>query len=119
MKLEDGTAELVAGGRVATIERIASKWTALTEVDPALMPSIGVASNRDAHDIGVSIRQKLQEAGKIGRDKIEIDVLMRGESGLHNMRLAIGDKVRVFNRVWLKGRARTAISPATATRSRS
>ena len=103
IKIEDRTAELVAGGRAPTIERIAAKWTELTDADPTLHPTIGTASNRDAHDIGVAIRRKLQEAGKVGTDKIEIEVLQRGETGVHKLPLAEGDKVRVFNRVWVDG----------------
>ncbi len=103
MKLEDGTAELVAGGRGATIERVASKWIELNETDPTLRPTIGVASNRDAHDIGIVIRQKLQAAGKVGPDIGAVAVLMRGETGLQQMPLAEGDQVRVFNRIWVNG----------------
>ena len=43
-----------------------------TAADPTLVPTIGVASNRDAHDIGVAVRQKLQEAGRIGPDQVSV-----------------------------------------------
>ena len=99
MKLEDGTAELVAGGRAAAIRRIAEKWHELTLAGRE--PTIGTALNRDAHDIGTAIRQRLQDAGTIGPDRVELDVLRRGEAGVHPMPLAEGDKVRVFNRIWL------------------
>lgn len=103
LKLEDGTAELVAGGRGPTIRKIAEKWQEVAEADPTLQPTIGTASNKDAHDIGVAIRQKLQEDGKIGPDKITVPVLSRGETGVHPLPLAEGDKVRVFNRVLADG----------------
>ena len=103
MKLEDGTAKLIAGGRDATIAAIASKWHELTKANPILKPTIGTASNRDAHDIGVAIRRQLQADGKVGPDQIEIGVLQRGETGVHPLPLAEGDKVRVFNRVWVNG----------------
>ena len=103
MKLEDRTAELVAGGRDATVQRIAARWMDLTEADPTLKPTIGTANNRDAHDIGVAIRKRLQETGAIGPDKIPLNVLRRDEAGEHPMPLAVGDKVRVFNRVWVDG----------------
>jgi hypothetical protein len=99
MKLEDGTAQLVAGGRDKTIDRIATEWMTRTQADPTVVPTIGVASNRDAHDVGFAIRQKLQEAGRIGPDHISVPVLMRGEPGTHHLPLAEGDQVRVFNRV--------------------
>jgi hypothetical protein len=104
MKRDDGTAELVAGGRLPTIQRVAAKWMELTQADPTLTPSIGVATNRDAHDIGVAVRKQLQDAGNIGPDKIDLQVMMRGEDGLQKMSLAQGDKVRVFNRVVLADR---------------
>jgi AAA domain/TrwC relaxase len=103
MKLKDGTAELVAGGRPATVQRIAAKWHELIVADPSLRPTIGTMTNRDAHEIGVATRKRLQDAGTIGADKIELGVLRRGESGVHPMKLAEGDKVRVFNRVWVDG----------------
>ena len=75
-----------------------------TAADPTLLPTIGVATNRDAHDIGVAVRQKLQEAGRIGPDLATVSVLLRGEPGVHLMPLAEGDRVRVFNRVTLPDR---------------
>ena len=99
MKIEDGTARLVAGGRGPTIERVASEWVARTTADPTLVPSIGVASNRDTHDIGVAVRQKLQEAGRVGPDQVSVPVLLRGEPGIHQLPLGEGDRVRVFHRV--------------------
>lgn len=103
IKLEDRTAELVAGGRVATVERIAAKWHALSEADPTLKPTIGTTTNHDAHDIGVAIRKRLQDTGAIGPDKIQLNVLRRDVAGVHPMPLAVGDKVRVFNRIWEDG----------------
>ena len=102
LKREDRTAELVAGGRAATIRRIAEKWHELTL--EGREPTIGTALNKDAHDIGVAIRQRLQEAGAIGRDAVELPVLRRGEADVQPMPLAAGDKVRVFNRIWLDRR---------------
>jgi hypothetical protein len=110
MKLEDRTAELVAGGRSATVQRIAAKWLELAEADPTLQPTIGTATNRDAHDIGMAIRRRLQDAGAIGPDKLELGVMRRDAAGnraregrIHPMALAEGDKVRVFNRIWANG----------------
>lgn len=103
MKLQDGTAELVAGGRAPTIRKIAATWQDRTEADPTLQMTIGTASNKDANDIGIAIRQGLQEAGKIGENKITVPVLMRGETGPQPMALAEGDKVRVFNRILADG----------------
>jgi hypothetical protein len=103
MKLNDKTAELVAGGREATIQRVAAKWQEMAAADPAAPPTIGVASNRDAHDIGVAIRRQLQASGAVGPDQFELPTLQRGEPGLHKLGLAAGDRVRVFNRVWSDG----------------
>jgi hypothetical protein len=64
---------------------------------------MGTASNRDAHDIGVAIRKRLQDAAVVGPDKIQVNVLRRDEPGVHAMPLAVGDKVRVFNRIWADG----------------
>ena len=103
MKRKDGTAELVAGGRDPTIKRVADKWMALTTTDPTLQPTIGVATNRDAHAISVAIRHQLQDAGTIKPDQHVQPVLMRGEDGPVDLALAPGDRVRVFNRIWSDG----------------
>lgn len=103
MKLEDKTAELVAGGRDATIKRTAEKWMALTKEDPTLQPTIGVVTNRDAHDIGVAIRRELQAVGRIEADQFSLPVIMRGETEHQKLALAVNDRVRVFNRVWVDG----------------
>ena len=101
LKLEDRTAELVAGGREPTIARVAAKWAELME--GGVEVTIGVATNKDANDIGLAIRSRLQAAGKIEPDQIVLSVLLRGETGVQKLPLGVGDRVRLFNRVWSGG----------------
>jgi TrwC relaxase/AAA domain len=102
MKRKDGTAIAVAGGRAATIAQVASLWRDRVEArgrEADFRLTISAPTNRDAHDIGVAIRQQARDMGQLGADKAVIRVAMRGETGLQPLALAAGDKVRLFNKV--------------------
>jgi hypothetical protein len=102
MKQEDGTAILVAGGREATIRRVARLWVErhnANREDPAFRLSVSAPTNADAREIGVAIRTELQKAGHIGPDVKIIQAIDRiGDTS--EMKLAVGDRVRVFDRVY-------------------
>jgi hypothetical protein len=102
MKREDGHAIAVAGGRAATIQRVAALWRERVEArsgDTDFKLTISAPTNRDAHDIGMAIRQQARNMGQLGEDQAVIRVAMRGETGLQPLALAAGDRVRLFNRV--------------------
>ncbi len=102
MKREDGHAIAVAGGRAATIAQVASLWRERVEArggEKNFRLTISAPTNRDAHDIGLAIRQQARELGQLGADKATVRVALRGETGLQPLALAAGDKVRLFNRV--------------------
>ena len=102
MKREDGRAIAVAGGREATIQRVAALWRERIEVrggEGDFRLTISAPTNRDAQDIGLAIRQQAREMGQIGGDKATVRVAMRGEKSLQPLALAPGDRVRLFNRV--------------------
>jgi hypothetical protein len=102
MKREDGHAIAVAGGRAATITQVASLWRERVEArggEENFRLTISAPTNRDAHDIGLAIRQQARELGQLGADKATVRVALRGETGLQPLPLAAGDKVRLFNRV--------------------
>ncbi|MFL5289031.1 MAG: hypothetical protein ACJ8AW_50775 [Rhodopila sp.] len=101
MRREDGHAVAVAGGRHETIARVASLWRERVEArgeDPDFRLTISAPTNRDAHDIGVAIRQQARDMGQLGEDKAVVRVAMRGEKELQPLPLAAGDRVRLFNR---------------------
>ena len=102
MKREDGHAIAVAGGRAATIAQVASLWRDRVEArgkEENFRLTISAPTNRDAHDIGVAIRQQARELGQLGADKATVRVAMRGETALQPLALAAGDRVRLFNQV--------------------
>jgi hypothetical protein len=102
MKRADGHAIAVAGGRAATIQHVASLWRERVEArggDTDFKLTISAPTNRDAHDIGVAIRQQAREMGRLGADKATVRVALRGEKDLQPLVLAAGDRVRLFNRV--------------------
>jgi hypothetical protein len=103
MKREDATAELVAGGRDATLKRAAALWRERMEargMDPEFRLTVSAPTNRDAHDLGLAVRAEMRAMSRLGEDKLTIEVAAADGSGLQSLALAVGDKVRLFNRVF-------------------
>ena len=101
MKQQDGTAELVAGGRQATVQRVAQLWRERIEAnraDPEFKLTVSAPTNADAREIGAAIRAELRRAGRLGPDATVLDATDRvGET--YRLPLAVGDRVRLFDRV--------------------
>ena len=102
MKREDGSALLVAGGREATIQRVARLWVERQNANrehPEFRLSVSAPTNADAREIGIAIRTELQSSGHIGPDVKIIQAIDRiGHT--YEMKLAVGDRVRIFDRVY-------------------
>jgi hypothetical protein len=101
MKQQDGTAELVAGGRQATVQRVAQLWRERVDAnraDPEFKLTVSAPTNADAREIGTAIRAELRRAGQLGPDATVLDATDR--MGLtYTLPLAAGDCVRLFDRV--------------------
>jgi ATP-dependent exoDNAse (exonuclease V) alpha subunit len=101
MKQQDGTAELVAGGREATLARVASLWRARIEANsdnPEFKLMVSAPTNADTREIGAAIRAEQRQIGQLGRDLTTVDAVNpQGER--YELPLAIGDQVRLFDRV--------------------
>jgi hypothetical protein len=101
MKREDGTALLVAGGREATVQRVARLWRERVEAnrgDPGFLLTVSAPTNADAREISAAIRTERGRLGEIGPDMTTIDVTDRNGDN-YRLALAIGDRVRLFDRV--------------------
>ena len=101
MKQHDGTAELVAGGRQATVQRVASLWHERLEAhrdDPEFKLTVSAPTNADAREIGAAIRAERRRAGEIGEDAKILDATDRN-GDIYKLALAVGDRVRLFDRV--------------------
>jgi hypothetical protein len=102
MKRQDRTAELVAGGRDRTIQRVAALWRERTEAnvaDPEFKLTVSAPTNRDAREISLAIRDQMRAMGWLGPDQITIRAA-DGTGELRNLPLAPGDRVRVFDRLY-------------------
>ena len=101
MKQQEGTAELVAGGRQATVQRVAEIWReriAANQDDRDFKLTVSAPTNADAREISAAIRAELRRAGRLGRDATALDATDRnGET--YKLPLAVGDRVRLFDRV--------------------
>ena len=69
MKQQDATAMLVAGGREATVQRVARLWRERVEAnraDPGYTLTVSAPSNADAREIGAAIRAERRRLGELG-----------------------------------------------------
>src|SRR5277367_537087 len=101
MKQQDGTAELVAGGRQATVQRVARLWCERLEAnrgDPEFKLTVSAPTNADAREIGAAIRAERRRAGELGADAKVLDATDRN-GDTYRLALAVGDRVRLFDRV--------------------
>jgi len=95
MKREDGTAELVPGGREEVIRRAAEAYMAAcgrAANDPGYTVTVSAPSHADAHEISLAIRALRREAGQVGRDVVVVDA-MDGTGRQYAMALAPGCSV--------------------------
>jgi hypothetical protein len=95
MKRADGSAILVAGGKEATIDRVAKLWAERMEAnkdDPNFTLSVSAATREDARLVSVAIRRELQSAGKVGPDLIVVQAANNaGEK--YEMPIGVGDRI--------------------------
>ena len=101
MKRAGGTALLVAGGWDATVQRVAQLWHDRVQAnkdDPAYRLTVSAETNVAARDIGMAIRAIRQKTGEIGADQMVVSATDRS-GATFRLALAIGDQVRLFDRV--------------------
>ena len=101
MKQQDGTAELVAGGRQATVQRVARLWRERLEANRAnhgFKLTVSAPTNADAREVGAAIRAERRSMGELGHDAKILDATDRNGE-VYKLALAIGDHVRLFDRV--------------------
>jgi hypothetical protein len=101
MKQQDGTAELVAGGRQATVQRVARLWRQRLEAnraDPGFKLTVSAPTNADAREIGAAIRAERRRSGELGEDAKVLDATDRN-GDTYRLALTVGDRVRLFDRV--------------------
>jgi ATP-dependent exoDNAse (exonuclease V) alpha subunit len=94
MKQQDGTAELVAGGRQVTVQRVASLWHERLEAnrdDPEFKLTVSAPTNADAREIGTAIRAERRRAGRLGDDVKITDAIDRN-GDTYKLPLAVGDR---------------------------
>ncbi len=98
MKRQDGTAEMVPGGKADVIERVAAlvkeRLTA-NVADRRYSLTVSAPTNADAHRLGVAIRQARREMGQVGPDRLTVTAIGQGGAE-YPMAIAAGDKVRLF-----------------------
>jgi hypothetical protein len=105
MKREDQTAELVPGGYREAAERTAALMMDRIKAnhnDPAFTITVSAPTNTDAHRLSLAIRDKRRELGELGKDLVKIKASDR-DGNAYDMKLAAGDRVRLFHSVAAEG----------------
>ena len=98
-----GRASLVPGPAAAVAEATAEAWWTRRTND-GVAPLVVVPTNSDARAVGDAIRRKLQSAGEIGSDCLEIEAgNPAGER--YVLRIAVGDVLRLYARTYVRGRS--------------
>jgi TrwC relaxase/AAA domain-containing protein/CHC2-type zinc finger protein len=103
MKREDKTVELVQGGPRQAAARIADLVAERMRENaktPKYSITVSAPTNSDAHQLSIAIREKRREMGLIAkRDLVTIQAAGAGDKSTYEMKLAQGDKVRLFKNV--------------------
>lgn len=109
MKREDKTVELVQGGQRQASQRVANLVAERMKENasnPKYSITVSAPTNADAHQLSIFIREKRREMGLIDKkDLATIKAAGAGDRTTYDMKLAVGDKVRLFKNVSpVKGR---------------
>lgn len=98
---EDGHAILVQGGRRHAVEAVAGLWEARQAANAGregYTLTVSAPTNSDARAISGAIRERRRSAGTLGPDQVMIQATDQGRVE-YELPLAVGDRVRLFNRV--------------------
>ena len=100
-KRSDGTALSVAGGHKDVVDRVASLWRERVEAGAEV--TVSAPTNADARAVALAIREQRRAMGTVGTDRVEIEATSRsrfnpGVGENYDMRLAEGDRVRLYER---------------------
>jgi hypothetical protein len=101
MKNEDGTVILEPGGHREAIQRVAELWDQRRKAnhnDPSFTITVSAPTNADAREISTALREKRRAVGEVEEDKIIIAAQDQHNTP-YQLPLAIGDRVRLFDRV--------------------
>lgn len=103
MKREDKTVELVQGGPRQAGQRVAdlvAERLKENASNPKYSITVSAPTNADAHQLSIAIREKRRELGLIDKkDLVTIKAAGAGKKVDYEMKLAVGDKVRLFKNV--------------------
>lgn len=102
MKREDGSFELALGEQ-KTIDTTASRWMerrAANKDDPDFTITASVPTNSEARAVGEAVRRLRKQQGELGEDRVVLRATDPNAKETFDLRLAPGDKVRLFDRVF-------------------
>ncbi len=101
---EDGSAIIAPKGYADAVAHIAALWKERLDAnaaDPSYKLTVAVPTNADALAVGHAIRELRKASGEVGGEERVFQA--QGQAGRgtepYELRIAVGDKVRLFNQV--------------------
>lgn len=104
-KVDNGTLIVVPGGYQEAIQKVTDLWEERRDANYSrgdFSITISAPTNKEAFDISVAVRKKLQETGEVSADIISIMATDNVGTDSYRMNLADGDKIRLFEGVNIK-----------------
>jgi hypothetical protein len=102
-KITGGTFRIIPGGYEEAVSAIVALWEARRAENrerEGYSVSLSAPTNYDAHNISIAIRRRRRELGEVGEDCMIVRASDAGgmEARTFDLPLAIGDRVRLFQR---------------------
>ena len=102
-KVVDGTMRIVPGGYEEATSAIVALWESRRAENwerQGYSITLSAPTNYDAHNISIAIRRRRRELGEVGEDRMTVRASDAGgmEARTFDLPLAIGDRVRLFQR---------------------
>ena len=102
-KWADGTLKIIPGGYEEAVDAVVSLWETRRSENrerAGYSLTLSAPTNYDAHNISVAIRRRRRALGEVGEDRITVRASDAGgvEARTFDLPLAIGDRVRLFQR---------------------
>lgn len=102
-KVQDGTFRIIPGGYEEATSAIVGLWEsrrAENRERQGYAITLSAPTNYDAHNISIAIRRRRRQLGEVGEDRMTVRASDAGgmEARTFDLPLAIGDRVRLFQR---------------------
>jgi ATP-dependent exoDNAse (exonuclease V) alpha subunit len=108
-KWADGTLKIIPGGYEEGVAAVVALWETRRNENrerAGYSLTLSAPTNFDAHNLSVAIRRRRRELEEVGQDRMTVRASDAGgaEARVFDLPLAVGDRVRLFQRTSAKNR---------------